>query len=688
MLNDARDHAAMKVAGAPQVAAVDSLATVSTELPGEWLSLVTIVPPQGASTVQLPGDLEKRHRELTSVNEFHSGADLLDSGRQVEAAYRLLRKGAARDADAGLWRRLIETGLRSKINPKELTRLIVAAGDTEEVFDEEDSELSLLRGRILLQRVLSDDQSLESTVQVKLLESAIGDFRKGMDLAMSPRDRAQSASWLCLATSRLHYFRKLPVSDSELEAALGLAAEATRVLEPLWRSNTAEVSEREALATALLGQGFLSLSLSDQSESNRLASLSFAAAVDVRASLPFETSGLAQFGTPLIRLLRSSVSESDTEQLERERTRRKSLSLLASGVLALHLHSPELAIQRLAEGLQTLGQQTSDQARNMEAEQPMDALALFTQEAASGLSQIMRTLSTYRLLAETDQNLTARKSVSSLVSHRTALLAESEADPYRSPLRHVLDPSENHAETARRLSELLRGQSDPVRQLAVLRAVEEHIVSLSAKSPFRQILQSVVPSSTAARPSASEDPSLQRIQQEIRNTKRRITSADTFLDEAAVLASRMQWLESATVLDEGLLHHPLSELLWKQRLELQLRMAEHRAFHADGNDKYLRSALELLRLWQEVVEDRSPVQEWLAAQVELNSGQLSAARDRLEMLLEGDADSYPVPHSEVLAALAATRARLFAAEHLGTPPFSETSKLTTAFFPETTLTGK
>lgn len=673
--------------------AVDRLATASNELPADWLSLVTLAPNNVGAAVKLPADLELRYQELTSTASFHRRADELEAKRQVDAAYQLLKKGANRHFNRKVWRRLIETGLRSNVDHDELTNLVAIAGE-ERIFGAADFTLDMLKGRLLLRSVLAelsssaDDDGAKTPggadEPLRQLETARQHLLSAMELADESRDRAQVAGWLTLiSATRLNADGSDTFSTAAVESARGYAAVATSTLEPLWRTASADVADREALAAALLGQGFLSLRLSDEHEARRLATLSFAAAIDVQASLPFEDSAFAQLGTPLIQALRSGGGNPLTEQLANERTRGRTLTLLATGVLALHLNSPELAIQRITEGLQTLDPRRPSATVQQKLPKSADALTLFTREAASGVSQVLHTLSTYRLLAEAEQIRAIRESQDPVSTLRTALTVGASVDLQDDSLHQLLDSPGDEEQFSDRLSGLLRGQSDPVRQLALLRSVEEHIASLPAHSPTRSLLRSTVAAWQETSSSTIQDATLLPVQQQIENTQRRILNPDEFSSHAAKLASEMQWGQSSTVLNEGLFLHPENTVLWKQRIELQLRIADRQ----HGDEELLATASELLAVWNEVSED-SPTRDWLAARIDLQRGAFASASTRLTELLSQSTANEPVSVAEILAALAATRSRSFARDQRGVPTFSESAELTAAIPSTTKQTGK
>jgi hypothetical protein len=393
------------------------------------------------------------HAELGRGLAHHRAAPLLLA--RLEAARRA---GTDLDSAASEYRRGCDEALLDPSDAR--TRLVGAKLGLAACWKQATEALERLGAverQELLERIASNE---------RLLEPAAGVDPSGPE--------AERFAYRALAVALRAMVDPGPEGRPRQEAALREARTAAAELNRRLPGEAAEaqLASREALVACRLAQGYLALRVLPDYRDD--AANAFAAAADEQARLPFQTSALKVFGSPLVTALLSRPEGQAMRLAHEERQIRQVLTRFLDGAFAQAAGNRQTAARQMAGALELAGAAGGLLAPGT----PLDAGHLLDSGDDSDAKQaILRTLRSYAALGYAQAGQGSRA------------LAEA----IRACLGDVLPTAGDAATTAAitpaRVEQAIHASEDPLLAYALGTALEVQAASQPAADAARTWFQ-------------------------------------------------------------------------------------------------------------------------------------------------------------------------------------------------------
>jgi hypothetical protein len=514
----------------------------------------------------LPNEINDRLKSLESIAPFLNLSDTETLNGRPQASWEILRDATKRHRDPDLWIAQLEAGRRARVKTVDL-KLTADNAVQSKIFNDNDSTT-----QVVLMKVATDNIWEEigkqgiAKVDPKRRNEFVESLSKQSNLlrtvlASEQNDalRYQGQAFLSLAIA---YQALLSTNPSESPDALReghrLARDSMVALElALTRAEGMEaVSLREALIASRLSYGHISMIVLPNYRDDAI--LSFAAAFDEMAKLPFRKGDEASLGSPLINALASRSEDSGTKLVFEERRYRELVTRFIEGMYAMQFGNAGAAADQMATALsfkQSTGEENQLASRDA-------GVMLGQTDGFDAQVTLQDSVRAFKVLAE----IKAGRSEIALVESLRLLLPNSQTN-------RAVDVKEAE------LNDAIDKIQSPLVGFALASALEANLKTIDLDNTE---LRMVLLASTSAAFSRVEQ-QLKSPRMEARyphlvslvaDTRKQLDSTDGFLEKANRLRASGDLKGAANTLLEGLRFHPQSEILWKLYLENQIVLAQ------------------------------------------------------------------------------------------------------------------
>lgn len=506
--------------------------------------------------------------EREGPGEFLARADRLTSEGLLPEAHTELGRGLSQHRAGPLLLARLETGRRGELDLPG-AREEFRRGGEEGLLDASDPQAALVGAKLALaeiwRRVTASLEGLDPSARAGLLadldaqrqalaraETAL----EGGDAALRAQVRAHAA----LAVALRAMVDPSPDAPGQ-QAALRQAEDSAKALGTLLEQaeGAVAIALREAVVAARLAQGYLVVRiLPDYRDA---AANAFAAAADEQARLPFRSSALKAFGSPLITALLSRPEGQAIRRAYAEGRLRRVATRLLDASIAQAFGDPGSAADEMATALDS-ARSTTQTALSDSA--PLDAGGLLEQgDAAQANDAMIESLRSFSVLSFLRAGRTGRAMVEAV----TAALGDDAPDVDEATADAVLTPQV--------VDRAIRAADEPLEAYALAASVEARASAQADPGEAARWFALASQAHRRAKALFDDDPATRRRypRQAASNERSlaRLASPRPDLDEARRLRQENQAGRALALLREAIKRHPAAP---EVRAELALAIRD------------------------------------------------------------------------------------------------------------------